>query len=58
MRVWVLVNRDVIDIVETDVSHVEAIADCLAWKTRPVLDAAKSLFLGRSDQLSVNRQAR
>ena len=57
VRAGVLVDRHAVHIGEAGIRGTQAIADGFGWKTRPVLDAPKPLFLRRGDKLAVAEQA-
>src|SRR5262249_27243283 len=46
----VLIERDMIQLAETDAGFAQAISDRLGGKSRPVLDAAKALFFRGGNQ--------
>src|SRR5690606_1166399 len=53
MRIAVLVERDVVDIRQRDAGLLQAISDRLRGKASPMLEPAKTFFLGGRDQLAV-----
>src|SRR5262249_47069329 len=53
IRAAVLIDGDMIDVLQADAGRLEAISDSLRRKAGPVLDPAKALFLGSSDQHAV-----
>ena len=53
----ILVDGHVLDLRQSDPGLGEAVADGLARKARPVLDAAEALLLGRRDDLAIADEA-
>src|SRR5690242_3899117 len=52
----VLIDGDVMDIAQVDASFIQAIADCLAWKTAKMLDPAEALLFGGGNQFSITNE--
>ena len=54
----VAIDRDVIDVLERDAAFAQTVIDRLSGQARPMFDPAKTLFLGRGDELAVLDQTR
>ena len=53
LRAVILIDGNMIDVAQTQPRFGQAVGDRLLRKPRPMLDAAKPLFLGRGNQLPV-----